>query len=255
MTREAEATPRDPRLRPRVVSKTSIGGSLYDSLILIDKPGGCSSFDVLRRLRRISGIRKMGHAGTLDPMATGLLICMTGGATKQMSNLVDLDKTYHGTLRLGESTPSYDADTEVVRREDASHLTLDDLKKKSKDFTGTIIQKSPPYSAVKYQGERLYRKARRGEQGFRPPRVVTVASFHFQHLDGRDASFVVKCSKGTYVRALAHDLGEALGVGAHLISLRRTSIGPYDVADAMTLDELLKTYGGKAPEPPTAADG
>lgn len=255
MTRDAAATPRGSRQRPEVVSRTSTAASVHDSLILIDKPRGCTSFDVLRRLRRILGIRKIGHAGTLDPMATGLLICMIGRATKQMSNLVDLDKAYQGTMRLGESTPSYDADTEVERRVDPSHLTLEDLNKASKDFTGTIIQETPPYSAVKYQGERLYRRVHRGEQGFRPPRVVTVESFRLERLDGRDASFRVRCSKGTYVRALAHDLGEALGVGAHLVALRRTSIGPYDVADALTLERVEEIYGGTTPERPTVADG
>lgn len=255
MTRDAAAKPRDPRQYCEVVDRTSITGSLYDSLILVDKPQGCTSFDVVRRLRRLLGIRKVGHAGTLDPMATGLLICMTGRATKQMSHLVDLDKTYCGTLRLGEATHSYDADTEVVRRVDPSHLTLDDLRKASKAFTGTIIQETPPYSAVRFQGERLYERARRGERGFRPPRVVTIESFDFGGLDGRDASFRVKCSKGTYVRALAHDLGEALGVGAHLIALRRTSIGPFEVADALTLDELMMIHAGDSAERPTAADG
>ncbi|MBT8400605.1 MAG: tRNA pseudouridine(55) synthase TruB [Rhodothermia bacterium] len=255
MTREVAATPEHSRLRPEVVSKTSGRKTLQDSLILIDKPRGCTSFDVLRRLRRISGIRKTGHAGTLDPMATGLLICMTGRATKQMSKLVDLNKTYHGTMRLGEATPSYDADTEVVRQKDASHLSLDDLKSQSKQFTGTFVQKSPPYSAIKYQGERLYKKARRGEQGFRPPRVVTVESFLFERLNGCDASFIVTCSKGTYVRALAHDLGELLGVGAHLVALRRLSIGPFHVADAFTLDELLALYEGTTPDGPTAENG
>ncbi len=254
MTRGAAARPEGSRELPEVVSRLNNLRRLSDALILVDKPRGCTSFDVIRGLRRITGIRKIGHAGTLDPMATGLLICMTGRATKQMSSLVDLDKTYRGTLRLGESTPSYDADTEVIERSDPSHLTIEDLTKESVRFTGTFIQESPPYSAIRYRGERLYQRARRGEQGFRPPRVVTVSSFQFESLDGPDATFFVSCSKGTYVRALAHDLGEALGVGAHLVALRRLSVGPYQVQDALSPDELLEASRGKSREQPSVGD-
>ena len=221
-----------------VIDRATQGADLSSAVILVDKPSGLSSFDVIRRLRRATGIRKIGHAGTLDPMATGLLICMTGKATKTMASLVELDKSYCGTIRLGESTASYDAETDVVQNVDASHITRSDIEEAAREFSGTIVQTSPPFSAIKVGGERLYRKARRGEKVQAPPRVVTIYEFGVTGLQDCDAEFFVRCSKGTYIRSLAHDLGRTLGVGAHLIRLRRLAVGPYSVDNALSLDEV-----------------
>jgi len=167
----------------------------------VDKPKGWSSFDVIRKLRKVLGIRKIGHAGTLDPMATGLLICLVGRATKLMESFMHLPKTYTGTLRLGEVTPSYDAETEVTERMAWTHVTDEDLEHARKAFLGEITQRPPMYSAIKVGGERLYKKARRGEVVERPPRTVRIDAFTLTGRDGADVSFRVQCSKGTYVRS------------------------------------------------------
>lgn len=204
----------------------------------VDKPKGWSSFDVIRRLRRLLRIKKMGHAGTLDPMATGLLIVLIGKATKLQDGYMGQPKSYTGTLRLGATTPSYDAESEVTERRDWQHLTEAQIRTASNGFLGEIEQRPPMYSAIKIGGERLYKKARRGETVERPLRRVTITRFEITEIDGPDVSFVVDCSKGTYIRSLAHDLGQHLGVGAHLTSLRRTAIGDHSVAQAWTLEAL-----------------
>lgn len=208
------------------------------AVLLMDKPKGWSSFDVIRKLRRLLPVRKIGHAGTLDPMATGLLICLVGRATKQMEHFMGMEKVYEGVLRLGEVTPSYDAETEVVERREAGHVTDEDLERVRPGFVGSIEQRPPMYSAVRVEGERLYRKARRGEDVERPPRQVEIYDLAWTGRQGTDVSFRVRCSKGTYVRSIAHDVGQALGVGAHLVALRRTAIGPYTVAHAWTVEAL-----------------
>lgn len=208
----------------------------------IDKPYGWSSFKVIRRLRRILGIRKIGHAGTLDPMATGMLICLVGRATKMMERFMQLPKSYEGVIRLGETTPSYDAETEVELRQDVDHLTPSDLEAARAMFVGEIDQLPPMYSAVKVGGERLYKKARRGEEIERRPRRVVIDRFTIGERDGADVPFRVDCSKGTYIRSLAHDFGQALGVGAHLVALRRTAIGPFSVDDAWTIEALKRAF-------------
>ena len=208
------------------------------AVLLADKPAGMSSFGVIRRLRRFLGVKKIGHAGTLDPAATGLLICLVGRpATKLQAHFMGLGKTYTGTIRLGQTTESYDAETDIVEERDASGVTDAELDIARQTFLGEIEQFAPMYSAVKVDGERLYKKARRGETVERPPRVVTVSRFDIERR-GDEVDFVVECSKGTYIRMLAHDLGQRLDVGAHLAALRRTAIGPYRVEDAWTLDAL-----------------
>ncbi len=214
------------------------------AVLLVDKPSGWTSFDVIRKLRGLlshaagTSVRKIGHAGTLDPMATGLLICLIGRATKEMEAFMGLPKTYEGALRLGEVTPSYDAETDVGERRAWQHLTQADLEAARQVFLGSITQLPPMYSAVKVGGERLYKKARRGEQVERPPRQVRIDAFTLTGWEGPDVSFHVRCSKGTYIRSLAHDLGQRLGVGAHLVALRRTAIGPHQIAEAWTIDQL-----------------
>ena len=216
----------------------------WDPLVmLIDKPKGLTSFDVIRRLRRVSPIRKIGHAGTLDPMATGLLICLSGRATKLMNHFMGQTKVYTGTIRLGETTASYDAETEVDVRVDASHLSDNDLSEASLEFVGDITQFTPPYSAVKVKGERLYKKARRGEVVPTPPRQVSIHRFELNKKADNDVEFEVECSSGTYIRSLAHEFGARLGVGAHLVALRRTQSGSFSADDAWQLDDLLKAGG------------
>ncbi len=208
--------------------------------VLVDKPKDWSSFKVIRVLRSFTGIRRIGHAGTLDPMATGLLICCIGRtATRRIDSFMGLDKVYEGCLRLGETTPSYDAETPVDSRVDVPSLSEDDVRNALHHFTGEVRQKSPMYSAVKVGGERLYKLARRGVSVETPDRLVTIHSVDLLDLDGRDVRFRVSCSKGTYIRTLAHDVGIRLGVGAHLVALRRTAIGRYSVDDAVDARTLL----------------
>lgn len=209
-------------------------------VLLVDKPRGCTSHDVVDRVRRRAGIRKVGHAGTLDPLATGLLIVLVARpATRLQQAFMKLPKTYEGTLRLGETTPSHDAETDVTETHDISPLTAADLEAARAQFEGTIRQVPPMYSAVKIDGERLYKKARRGESVERPPRQVRIDAFELTGWSGSDVSFRVQCSKGTYIRSLARDVGQALEVGAHLVALRRTAIGPYSVEQAWSLEALL----------------
>jgi tRNA pseudouridine55 synthase len=210
------------------------------AVLPIDKPQWETSFDIVRSVRRLTDERKVGHAGTLDPMATGLLVILVGRATKLMRTFLELPKTYTGTLRLGQVTPSYDTETDVTEEQDWSEVTASDLDAARAPFMGTITQRAPVYSAVKVRGERLYKKARRGEKVERPPRQVTIDGFEITGRNGADVSFRVVCSKGTYIRSLAHDFGQHLGVGAHLVALRRTAIGPYQAADAWSLDALTK---------------
>lgn len=219
---------------------------LFEDLTLpVDKPQGWSSFDVIRKLRRILRVRKIGHAGTLDPMATGLLICLVGRATKRMEHFMHLPKEYVGTLRLGEETASYDAESDVIRRQPWSHVDADELERVRQQFLGDLDQRPPMYSAVKIGGERLYKKARRGEEVERPTRRVHIEAFEVSRVSGQDVDFRVACSKGTYIRALAHEFGQALGTGAHLVALRRTAIGSIRVSDAWTLETLEQAVNRK----------
>ncbi|NNF57319.1 MAG: tRNA pseudouridine(55) synthase TruB [Rhodothermaceae bacterium] len=213
--------------------------------LLVDKPPGMTSFGVVKKVRWLLGIKKVGHAGTLDPMATGLLILLLGrDATRQQDRFMGLPKVYTGTLRLGETTASYDAETPVDARTPADHLTDAELDAARLGFLGEIEQRPPIYSAIKVGGERLYKKARRGETSETvaiKTRPVTITRFDLTARHGADVDFVVECSKGTYIRSLAHDFGQALGVGAHLTALRREAIGPFGVDEAWTLGMLEET--------------
>ncbi len=255
--------PGAPATPPIVTKAGPLPGRGEAAILLVDKPGGLSSFDVIRRLRPLLGTKKIGHAGTLDPAATGLLICLVErDATRLQDQFMGLPKTYTGTIRLGQTTDSYDADGEVVETRDASGVTDADLDAARQAFLGEIEQRPPMFSAVKVGGERLYKKARRGETVARAARPVTVYRFDLvaRHGDASrrdgarsdDVDFVVECSKGTYVRTLAHDLGQALGVGAHLAALRRTAIGPFGVDEAWTLDALREAVRQRADRGQTA---
>lgn len=229
----------EPEAPPLVTAANPLPEPGQPAVLLVDKPAGLTSFGVIRRLRRALGEKKIGHAGTLDPMATGLLIALVGReATRLQDRFMALPKTYTGTLRLGETTASFDAETPVEERHDASHITDEDLERARAAFVGQVEQLPPMYSAVKVGGQRLYRAARRGEEVERQPRPVTIYRFELTDRRGADVDFLVECSKGTYVRTLAHDLGQVLGVGAHLVALRRTAIGPFRVEEAWSLETL-----------------
>ncbi len=217
-------------------------------MLLVDKPGGVTSHDVVARARRALGTRKIGHAGTLDPMATGLLILGVEAATRLLTYLVGLDKTYEATIRLGVATDSDDADGEVIRATDASGIPPAAIDAAIAALTGRISQVPSTVSAIKVGGRRAYDLARAGEEVELKAREVTVSRFDVRDRrpstssgSGRevlDLDVVVDCSSGTYIRALARDLGAALGVGGHLTTLRRTRIGPFHVADAASVDGI-----------------
>ena len=213
-----------------------------DGLVIVDKPGGMTSHDVVARLRRIAHTRKVGHAGTLDPMATGVLVLGVGKATRLLTHLVLADKGYTATIRLGRATVTDDAEGEVVSSTSAAAVTDSDVRAAMTAFTGDIEQVPSAVSAIKIEGERAYKRVREGEAVELAARPVHVARFDALAIrregDLFDVDVVVDCSSGTYVRALARDLGAALGVGGHLTALRRTHVGPFDLAAARTLDEL-----------------
>ncbi len=206
--------------------------------ILVDKPLDLTSFDVIYRLRRFLHIKKIGHAGTLDPKATGLLIVCTGRSTKKIDSYMGLPKEYTGTIVLGQQTPSMDAETGVHIRKDFDHVTIAEVEKAVSDLTGEIEQIPPMYSAVTKNGIRLYSLARKGKTIEREPRKVFVQEFEITGFEPPVVSFRIICSKGTYIRVLAHDLGEKLGCGGYLSSLRRTAIGEFRVEDAVTIQEF-----------------
>ncbi len=206
--------------------------------ILVDKPLNWSSFKVIHELRKALGVKKAGHAGTLDPRATGLLIVCIGKSTKKIISFQDLGKVYTGTIKLGESTPSMDGETEVSETRSIEGITSQDVMAQIPKFTGLITQIPPMYSAVNHNGTKLYKLARKGRTVERNERQVTITSFEITDIQFPFVSFRIACSKGTYIRVIAHDLGEALGCGGYLTSLRRESIGEYRAEDAFTPDEL-----------------
>jgi tRNA pseudouridine55 synthase len=210
-----------------------------EGALLIDKPAGPTSHDVVDAIRRRFALKKAGHCGTLDPNATGLLVLVLGRATRLSDKLMSADKVYVGTIKLGESTDSYDADGAIVSTSPVPPLTLEQLNAAAAAFVGDLLQTPPMVSAVKVGGVPLYKLARKGLEVERKPRLVHVYSFRFSEYHEPRAAFRIACTKGTYVRSLAHELGQHLGCGAHLASLRRVEAGQFSVADAMPLDEAL----------------
>lgn len=211
-------------------------------MILIDKPVGLTSFDVIYRLRRWCGVAKAGHAGTLDPNASGLLIVCVGKQTKQIGQFAALDKEYVGTMELGIRTPSFDTETEVSERHDASAITEELVRSAMEKFVGPQLQQPPMYSAVKHRGQPLYKFARKGAVLHREAREIMVTEFTLTSSDLPSVGFRVECSKGTYIRSLVDDLGQMLGCGAVLTSLRRTCIGPYRVEDAVSIEAMEERW-------------
>lgn len=213
-----------------------------DGLVVVDKPADWTSHDVVARMRRLAGTRKVGHAGTLDPMATGVLLVGVGKATRLLGHLALTEKAYDATIRLGRATNTDDAEGEVTAEAGAAAVTDEAVHSGIKPLTGPIEQIPPQVSAIKVNGRRAYKQARKGENVELAARPVTVYAFTVTAIR-RDGPYVdvdagVVCSSGTYIRALARDLGAALGVGGHLTALRRTRVGPYDLDAAHTLDEL-----------------
>jgi tRNA pseudouridine55 synthase len=209
-------------------------------VFLVDKPPEWTSFDVVNKMRRIFGIKRIGHAGTLDKSATGLLIVCTGKKTRELAAFQELEKEYDVTMRLGERTESYDAETPVVERHDVTNLDESMIRSTIERFVGKQTQVPPMWSAVKVAGKPLYRYARKGVEVPRKPREVVVKSILVHDIALPDVSMTVVCSKGTYIRSLVNDIGNALGVGAHVVRLRRTRIGQYHVADALTMADLMQ---------------
>jgi tRNA pseudouridine55 synthase len=209
-----------------------------EGVLLVDKPSEHTSHDVIARLRGKLRMRKIGHAGTLDPMATGLLIVLLGRATRVSQFLISLDKEYEGTVELGKTTDSQDADGQMMETRPVPPLSEGDVKAAMQGFLGDQYQTPPMFSAIKIGGVPLYKRARKGEEVEREPRFIRVMSWDLLRLELPRIDFRLRCTKGTYVRTLAHDLGTKLGCGAHLSALRRTATDRFNVSQALTLDQI-----------------
>jgi tRNA pseudouridine55 synthase len=216
-------------------------------VLLIDKPLHWTSFQAVNKLRweirQAHNIKKIkvGHAGTLDPLATGLLVICTGKKTKEINTFQGQIKEYLGTFVLGSTTPSYDLETEIDHTYPTAHITNTLIHDTTSQFIGELQQLPPVFSALKKDGKRLYEFARAGEHVEVKPRSVSISEFEITNIEGANISFRVVCSKGTYIRSLAHDFGKALQSGAHLSELRRTKIGDFDVAEALTIEKFIET--------------
>lgn len=223
------------------------------ALLLVDKPQGLTSHDVVERARHATGVKKIGHTGTLDPMATGLLILCCGRAARLQGFLTGLPKTYEGTITLGRSTTTYDAEGDTLTEHSgAISIAGSELEGAALRFRGEFQQSPPPYSAKKVGGRKFYEMARQGETVPQLPKSVTVSEFTLRPRGERELDFTLSCSSGTYVRSIAHELGERLGVGAHLSSLRRTRIGDFSLADAIPLSTFESAEEDVRVAPPHA---
>lgn len=211
-----------------------------DGALLIDKPAGPTSHDVVDAIRRQFHIKKVGHCGTLDPGATGLLIIVLGRGTKLSEKLMSDDKVYEGTIKFGETTNSFDADGELVASLPVPPLTVEELNAAAAEFVGDQMQTPPMVSAVKKDGVPLYKLARKGVEVAREPRLIHIYNFRFSDYREPLGFFRLACTKGTYVRSIAHELGQKVGCGAHLSTLRRTVSGKFDVANAIQFEEVLQ---------------
>lgn len=209
-----------------------------EGVLLVDKPTDHTSHDVVARLRRKLHMKRIGHAGTLDPMATGLLIMLIGKATRISQYLISLDKEYEGTIELGKVTDSQDAQGQVMETRPVPALTEAELRTAMQGFLGDQYQTPPMYSAIKIDGVPLYKSARKGEEVEREPRFIRVSAFELTRFGLPAFGFRLRSSKGTYVRTIAHDLGQRLGCGAHLAALRRTATDRFNVSQALTLDAI-----------------
>ncbi|HEC07804.1 MAG TPA: tRNA pseudouridine(55) synthase TruB [Thiolapillus brandeum] len=218
------------RRRPR--------GRNVTGILLLDKPLGITSNAALQEVKHLFKAQKAGHTGSLDPLATGLLPLCFGNATKISAFLLDADKRYRVRVRLGETTSTGDAEGEIIESHPANHITRDQVQDVLADFTGEISQLPPMYSAVKHNGQRLYKLARQGIEVEREARNITIYDLQLLNFDAPEFDLLVHCSKGTYVRTLAEDIGKALGVGAHVVALRRTLVGPFDEEGMVSMETL-----------------
>jgi tRNA pseudouridine55 synthase len=214
--------------------------SALDGALLIDKPAGPTSHDIVDAIRRQFLIKKVGHCGTLDPNATGLLIIVLGRGTKLSEKLMSDDKVYEGTIKFGETTDSYDACGELVASLPVPPLTLDQLNAAADEFVGDVMQTPPMVSAVKKGGVPLYKLARKGVEVEREPRLIHIYTFRFSQYQEPHGVFRMACTKGTYVRSIAHELGQKLGCGALLANLRRVTSGKFDIAQSVQFEEVMK---------------
>ena len=211
-------------------------------IILANKPFGWSSFKVVYEIRKAIGAKKVGHAGTLDPKASGILILCTGKKTKEITKFQELEKTYTGTILLGKSSPSMDLETEISEENSLEGITRDDVLKIRDQFLGTIEQVPPMYSAAKFQGKSLYKLARKGKVVDRIAKKITIYKFEITEFNKPEIHFKIVCSKGTYIRVIADEFGKKLGCGGLLSSLIRTNIGQYSVEDAVSVREFIEKY-------------
>ena len=211
-----------------------------EGVLLIDKPCGLTSHDVVDKVRRKLKMKRIGHAGTLDPMATGLLIMLVGKATKLSQYLMSLDKTYEGTIKLGESTNTYDGEGEVMTKRSVPSLTLEEVAAVVSSYLGDQYQKPPMFSAVKINGQPLYKMARQGKEVERGPRFIRISRFDVVRFDSPEVDFSLDCTKGTYVRSLANDIGEKIGCGGYLSGLRRIASDKFNLNDAIRLERFLE---------------
>jgi tRNA pseudouridine55 synthase len=211
-------------------------------VLLIDKPLEWTSYDVIRKLRKVINIKKIGHAGTLDPLATGLLIVCTGKFTKRINEYMAQEKEYTGTITLGAVTPTYDRESEPENVKSFEGITEEMVKEKTKQFTGEILQTPPVHSAIKQNGKPVYLMARKGIDVVLEPRKITIKEFEINSIDLPVVSFKVVCTTGTYIRSLANDFGLALGCGGYLSELRRTRIGNFKVEDALTMEKFKSKF-------------
>ncbi|MFN3795089.1 MAG: tRNA pseudouridine(55) synthase TruB [Chitinophagaceae bacterium] len=213
---------------------------LEGRVLLLDKPLDWTSFDIVKKIRILTKVSKVGHAGTLDPLATGLLIVCTGKFTKKINEYMGMEKEYTGSITLGATTPTYDLESAPVNQQDISSLTEAMLHEATKQFTGDIMQVPPSHSAIKRNGQPVYVAARKGEDVVLEPRPIRISTFTIERIELPKIYFKVVCSTGTYIRSLAHDYGKALGVGGYLSGLRRTRIGEFSVDDAYTIEQFAE---------------
>ncbi|WBL44467.1 tRNA pseudouridine(55) synthase TruB [Algoriphagus halophytocola] len=220
----------------------------YGEVFLINKPLEWTSFDVVKKVRNALKIKKVGHAGTLDPLATGLLIVCAGKMTKQIDSFMGQEKEYTGTFVIGHTTDSFDLEQPIVPVADPSAVTLEQVKSAVAELTGDILQIPPMHSAIKVDGKRVYESARKGKEVKMDPRPVQVSVFEITRFENPEIEFRIVCSKGTYIRSLARDLGEKLGVGAYMSSLCRTRIGDFKLSDAKELAPLVEEIKARSHE-------
>ena len=211
---------------------------LEGKVLLLDKPIGWTSFNMVQKIRYLTRVTKVGHAGTLDPLATGLLIICTGKYTKQINTYMGMTKEYTGTMVIGATTPTYDLESEPENFNNIDHISAEQIQLATRQFVGPILQMPPQHSAIKKDGKRLYESARQGIEVKVDPRPITIESFEITKIELPTIDFKVVCSTGTYIRSLVKDFGDTLGVGAYMSALRRTRIGDFKIEDAMQWEDL-----------------